>query len=158
MQPGDGVTKTDIGADRMLAWASCHIPKASDALSYTRVAGLGRVGARLAPARYSSNDEPRIDSLKIIRAKAPFFHRAGFEVLKQNINARGKVANNLLTSRVAKVQRDTFLVPAQDVPPKCGSFVHPAPLTQGVPLSRWLNLDHLGAKPSQEKGRKGASQ
>ena len=114
-----------------------------------------RVGTVLPIAGDPDHDEAAVDGAQGVVAQAPFFHRAGPEVLEQEVGLRRQLLEDFLSFRLAQIERDALLVARHEGPPKGGFlFAMASPDAQRVALVRRLDLDDVGAHIAEDLAAK----
>ena len=88
--------------------------------------------------------------------KTPFFHRAGFEILDQNIGFANQLTDQRLPFGNPQIGRNRFLVSCNDFP--LHLFFALAPHAHGVARARGLDLDNLCTHITEQLSAKRSSQ
>src|SRR6058998_3525744 len=113
------------------------------------VAGAMRFGPRLAEARDRAVHEARIEAAQCLEAHAEPFHRAGAEVLDDDVALAREAPQNVQALAGLEVERDALLA-AVDRHEVRGLARHKRrPFPRVVALAPLLDLDDLGAHVGQ---------
>ena len=119
--------------------------------------GPRAVGAGLAEARYAHHHQLVVLLLQDVPAEPPFLHRAGLEVLDENVGLRDQPLQDLGTLGLPQVERGRLLVAALLQPgERVAALGDGAELAQGVADLRQLDLDDLGTELGQLRRAEGA--
>ncbi len=148
---GERVADADADARRRRRRIADDIAQAAHRLADRAEAGAVRVRAGLAVARDPDHDQARVDRRERRVIQAPFLHRAGPEVLEQEIGLRDQFLQHVLAGALAQVERDRLLVAGDDRPPQRRiAVLLPSPNAHRIALIRRLDLDDLGAHVAEQ--------
>src|SRR4051794_40063512 len=87
--------------------------------------------------------------MQFVPAKAPAFERARPEILNEHVAVCDELANNVLTFRGAKIERQRFFVARLCCPPYRRPFVKETPFAQGIARNGGLDFGDLRAEFSE---------
>src|SRR5262249_10584536 len=107
---------------------------------------------RLSEGRDAHHHEPRVHARQLVVTEAPLLHRAGAEVLGEDVGTLRESADQRLALRLAEIAGDRLLVARFDQPhvgDALGRLVSEAP--QVVALPGLLDLDDLGAHLAEKR-------
>jgi hypothetical protein len=128
-----------------------NVAHAPHGLADRAVAGLLGIGPGLAVAGDADHDQPRVDGRERIEAEPPLLHRAGPEILDQDVGLRDELLDQVLAGRLAGVDLDRLLVAGDDRPPqRLAVRLLAAPFPHRVAGARLLDLDHLGTEIGEQ--------
>src|SRR5207302_677860 len=121
-------------------------------------AGAGRVGAVLPEHADAHHHDARVE---VVGTHVPGLHRAGPEVLADDVGVGGQPAEQLLALGPAQVAGDALAAPALHRPEErvllaAGRCLERADGAHEVALARHLDLDHLGAQLARRPAQNGA--
>ncbi len=145
------VAEREVDARRRLAREAVDVPDSAHRLRDRRKAGARSVRARLPVAGDARDHELGIRLPQPRRRKVPLLQRPRAKVLGQHVAALHELEQQLLSARLAQVQRDALLVAGLDGPPERPPLVaRVAPVAKRVRLARRLDLDDLGAHVAEQ--------
>ena len=149
----------DAHARRRRRRIAHDVAQAAHRLADRAEAGLPRIGPGLPEAGDADHDQARIDRRQLGPAEAPLLHRAGPEVLEQEVGLLDQVLEQRLAVGLAQVERDRLLVARDDRPPqRLAVRLLAAPDAHRVALARRLDLDDLGAEVAEQLAAERAGQ
>jgi hypothetical protein len=131
---------------------------AAEGLHERLVAGavLARAGA--AERRHRAVDQLRIDGRQRVVAQAERLHRAGAEVLDQDVGAGDHLLQDRHPLRRLEVERHVPLVAVDDQKRRRLTILVGRPGPRLVAAARVLDLDDVGTQIGQQHAAEGASQ
>ncbi len=150
--PGEIVGDGDAGPDRRAVGLPGQVQQSAERDAEAVQARARRVGPALAEHADAHVDEFRRE---VVGTESPAFHRAGAEVLAQDVRLRHQPLEQVLAFRSAQVARHAAPAPALDRPREgvVGLLVtvHEGPHgAHEVAFTRQLHLDHLGSELAEQ--------
>jgi hypothetical protein len=148
---GQRIADRDAGARGRVGRIARHVAHAAHGLADRAVAGLLRVGPGLSVTGDTDHDEAWIDGAEHVVAQPPLLHRAGAEVLDEDVGPSDEPLDQGLTLRLPGIDLDRLLVAGDHRPPqRLPMRLLATPFPHGVAGTRLLDLDHLGAEIGQQ--------
>ena len=155
MQRGERVADRQVRPHRRPIGIAGDVAQPAHGLADRAEARLIAVGAGLPEPRQAQHDQPGIFRGQALVTQAPFFQRAGTEILDHDVRIPCHARHDLLAFGSAQIDGHRFLVAVLHIPPQRRALVELAPFAQGIAIRR-LDLDHLGAELGEELSGKGA--
>ena len=156
---GQGVANADTHPTRRAVRETDQVAQPAKGFGHRGKAGFFPIRAGLAVAGDAGKDETRIQLTQDLIAKAPLFKHSGAKIFHEDIGLTDQPAKQILSFRVAQVERNTFLIARNARPPQAFA-VHQrlADRAHGVALAGGFDLNDLCSKISQESGAKRTGQ
>jgi len=150
-----GVPDADPHLERRSVGKAGDEAKAAQRLARAPVAGAVAVGAGLAEARDADQDQLRVCLPELRWPQVPRLQAHRPEVLDDDVDFRGKTADELLPGRFAEIDRDRLLVPGLDHRPEGPLLGDDAPGPQRIAHAWRLDLEDAGAHVGQQPRAEG---
>ena len=146
--------RRDARNDWGLVGVSGEIGEAAEAMREMREAGPAAIGAGLPVAGYAQHDQARIGCGELLPAEAPFLHRAGAEVLDENVRLRDQLDEEFDALGATQIDRDRLLVARFRQPRECRvvALGRGAEAAHRIAADGVLDLEHLGAVFAHDRG------
>ena len=131
------------------------ITQAAHRLADRAIARALGIGPGLAVARDAHHDDAGVDFGQPVVAQVPPLHRAGAEILDQDVGPRDQTVDDVLAFLLARVDGDRFLVAGEHREPQrlAVRLLRP-PFAHRIAPAGLLELDHLGAEICQQLAAK----
>src|SRR5262249_764279 len=142
--------------DRWAIRISRDVADAADGPRDAAEARMLALGSRLPEGGDAHHHQPRVHARQLVVAETPALHRAGTEVLGEDVGAGGEPGDEGLTLGLAQVARDGLLVSPLDPPhvPDTGGGLVAEP-REVVAAAGLLDLDHVGAELGEQRAAEG---
>src|SRR5262249_29590208 len=149
--PGGGAGEGHRAAPGRPGGLSGDRRDAAERLHQRLVARRVRPGPRAAERRHRAVDEARIFAGEDLVAETELFHRAGPEVLDENVGRPGQPPHQRYTVGSLEVDADAALVPVVDQIACRLPFLVRGPRARFVTDARVLHLDDVGAEVAEQR-------
>ncbi len=141
------VAQAEAHAHRRAVGIARQVAQAARRLADGGKARTFRIGPVLTVSRDARHDETGVDLGQGIKAQAPPFHRAGAEILDQDVGFAHEILQDRLACLAAQIDGDGALPARDDRPPdRIAIVIKPPPLAHRVALAGRFDLDDLGAE------------